>query len=355
MGAAQGRLFCAIVQLVMKIFHACVIACLAAGAALAQQPPAKTNEQQARSYILSAFITGAAPMVLSEDVELAPGLREQLELPQGADFRQVYEAIAFYTAGPRERLRVRGPSGEEIIKSKAKQDAGRPLYAMDIAGSTFILQYDLDRDRVVYVAQVAEPPPPRARAKLEPTPEPKPEPEPPVVTPAPPPVPPVPLAQPAPAPIPAAQPEPPPPPPPPAPVAKPEPPPPVPQPRVFGIVEPKVPAAKAAAPAKVEAPIPAPITPKPAALRRTGPCLIKPVMSDQDLANCGGTPSAGPLPIAEPKAPPAAKSAGSGPVSDSPSKPAAAQPAALKRTGPCTVKPVMSDQDLVNCGATTPR
>jgi hypothetical protein len=27
----------------------------------------------------------------------------------------------------------------------------------------------------------------------------------------------------------------------------------------------------------------------------------------------------------------------------------------LKRSGPCVVKPVMSDQDLVNCGATPPR
>jgi hypothetical protein len=27
----------------------------------------------------------------------------------------------------------------------------------------------------------------------------------------------------------------------------------------------------------------------------------------------------------------------------------------LKRSGPCVIKPVMSDQDLVNCGATPPR
>ena len=27
----------------------------------------------------------------------------------------------------------------------------------------------------------------------------------------------------------------------------------------------------------------------------------------------------------------------------------------LKRSGPCLIKPVMSDQDLVNCGATPPR
>jgi hypothetical protein len=322
-GPKQARLFCAIVQLVRKILHGAVIALLA-GAALAQQPPGKTTEQQARSYILSAFITGAAPRILSEGVELAPGLREQLQVSPSADFREVYEAIASYTAGPRERLRVRGPSGEEIIKSKARQGAGQPLYAMDIDNSTFILQYDLERDRVVYVAQVAEPPPPRAQRK----PEPKPEPEAPVVSPAPPPAPPVPVAQP----------EPPPPPPPPAP----------PQ-RVFDVVEPKVPSAAPKPPApkvEVTAPTPPPARPAPAALRRTGPCVVKAVMSDQDLANCGGAPTAGAPMVVEPKAP-SPRPPAPAPLA-TPAKP---QPAAPKRSGPCVVKPVMSEQDLVNCGS----
>jgi hypothetical protein len=35
-----------------------------------------------------------------------------------------------------------------------------------------------------------------------------------------------------------------------------------------------------------------------------------------------------------------------------PAKPAiTAQAETLKRSGPCVIKPVMSDQDLVNCGA----
>jgi hypothetical protein len=342
------------VQLVKKLLHALVLAGLAAGAAFGQQPPAKTTDQQARSYILSAFITGAAPTILSEGVELAPGLREQLQLPEGADFREVYDAIAFYTAGPPERLRVRGPSGEEIIKAKARQDVGQPLFAMDIADSTFILQYDLERNRVVYVAQVAEPPPPRAQRR----PEPKPEPEAPVVSAAPPPAPPVPIVlpepAPAPVPVPVAKPEPPPP-PPPAPIAKPEPPPPPPAPqqRVFDVVEPKVPGAAPKPPpapvVEVKAARPA-AKPATAALRRTGPCEVKPVMSDQDLANCGGTPSsAGGPTLVEPKAPMASpRQAAPAPAADTAAK---VQPAALKRTGPCMVKPVMSDQDLLNCGS----
>ena len=327
---------------------------LLAGAAFAQQPPGKTTEQQARSYILSAFITGAAPMILSEGVELAPGLREQLEVPESADFREVYDAIASYTAGPRERLRVRGPSGEEIIKSKARQAVGQPLYAMDIDNSTFILQYDLDRDRVVYLAQIAEPPPPRGQRR----PDPKPAPEAPVVSPAPPPAPPVPIVQPEPAPalppIPVARPEPPPPPPPPAPIAKPEPspPPPAPQQRVFDVVEPKVPSPAARPPApkvEVKAPTPAPTRAAPAALRRSGPCVVKPVMSDQDLANCGGAPSADAPVVVEPKA----ATASSRPVAPTAAAQTPARPsaAALKRTGPCVIKPVMSDQDMLNCGS----
>lgn len=69
----------------------------------------------------------------------------------------------------------------------------------------------------------------------------------------------------------------------------------------YSVVEPKAPAkAKPAARkraakanARVEA---ATAAPKPAAMARAdvvkanGPCAVKPVMSDQDLVNCGATP-----------------------------------------------------------------
>jgi len=66
---------------------------LAAVPALAQQPPTKSSEQQARTYITSAFMTGAAPMILSDDVVVQPELRQRLALPADANSRTLYQAL----------------------------------------------------------------------------------------------------------------------------------------------------------------------------------------------------------------------------------------------------------------------
>lgn len=68
---------------------------------------------------------------------------------------------------------------------------------------------------------------------------------------------------------------------------------------VYSVVEPKVPPkpkARAKAKAKGKAKGPRRVAqasvrpPVEAQLKRSGPCVIKPVMSDQDLVNCGATP-----------------------------------------------------------------
>ena len=62
--------------------------------------------------------------------------------------------------------------------------------------------------------------------------------------------------------------------------------------------------------------------------------------------------------VVEPKAPAKAKPAARkrAAKANAKGKPAAmARADALKANGPCVIKPVMSDQDLVNCGATPPR
>ena len=57
------------------------------------------------------------------------------------------------------------------------------------------------------------------------------------------------------------------------------------EPQVPRSVKPAAPAARPAPPAtRAQAPEPRPL------LRKTGACEIKPVMSDQDLVNCGATP-----------------------------------------------------------------
>jgi hypothetical protein len=67
------------------------------------------------------------------------------------------------------------------------------------------------------------------------------------------------------------------------------------------VVEPKVPVVKpkprakpaptaAAKAAAVRAAAPPKPAPRAELLKPSGPCVIKPVMSDQDLVNCGATP-----------------------------------------------------------------
>ena len=241
-------------------------ALLAAAPAWGQQP--KTTEQQARSYILSAFMTGAAPAVFSDDVRVAAGLRERLALPAQADSRAVYNALAGLTSG--KSLTVRAASGEEMSRADAQAAAGRPVFALDAGDSTFVLQYDLDRDAVTYVADstqpVAVPSPVTAPAPPERMAEPEP-----AVAAAP--------SAPAPEPPPAPAPEPPAASPPPAPALQ--------------VVEPREPrftAAPAAAARRPPAMQESRAEPRRESLRPSGPCVIKPVMSDRDLVNCGATP-----------------------------------------------------------------
>jgi hypothetical protein len=67
--------------------------------------------------------------------------------------------------------------------------------------------------------------------------------------------------------------------------------------------------------------------------------VIKPVMSDEDLASCAKRESRPATVVAEPKQPQTAVAV----------EPAAAAVAPPPR--PCVIKPVMSAQDLANCGA----
>jgi len=85
--------------------------------------------------------------------------------------------------------------------------------------------------------------------------------------------------------------------------------------------------------------------PKPAASRVETP----PSSSDEPKLNAtsrGAAPAAAPVakpPLAKPKPAPVVARPQAPPVT-------AGEPP-LKRTGPCEVKPVMTDQDLINCGA----
>ena len=285
MGAQQAGLFCAIVQLMRKTIA--LICFLAAGPALAQQPTPKTSDQQARAYIASAFMTGAAPMILSDDVVVQPELRERLALPNDANSRTVYQALVNLTLG--KLLQVRPAIRDEVLKSQAIATAGKPVFALEAGDTTLVLQYDLERDNISFVgqpAQIATAAPVSPPTTVQQVPDTQP-----AVTQAPEPAPAAaPVAAPAPAPEPAAVAT-------PAPTPAPAPaaaaaPATEPAKPALQVVEPQVPRmtkqSTASAPKAQQAS--AELQPYQTPLKPTGPCEIKPVMSDQDLVNCGATP-----------------------------------------------------------------
>lgn len=122
----------------MRTISISAIFLLVAGVATAQN---RATELQARSYIQSAFITGAAHAILSNDVALGPQLRERLTLPANADRDRIYESIFALTED--RTLRVRRLSGEE---------AGRPRFALEGGAVPLLVVYDLERNAIPYVA-----------------------------------------------------------------------------------------------------------------------------------------------------------------------------------------------------------
>ena len=119
---------------------------LTAGAALAQN---RTTELEARSYIASAFITGAAQTIMADDVALGPQLRERLALPAHAGRDRIYQAI--FTLTEDRSIRVRKASAEET-SALAGRALARPVFAVEGAAVPLLVVYDLDRNTIPYVA-----------------------------------------------------------------------------------------------------------------------------------------------------------------------------------------------------------
>ena len=255
-----------------------VIAAIAAAPALAQQQqgaPQKTTEQQARSYVASAFITGAAPVIMNEKVMVSPALRQHLSLEPNADGATVYKAMMNITGG--KQVTVRRAAADEISASEAPAPVSeQPIFAVEAGSATLIVQYDLGHDNISFVGL------PGAVATSAPVMAPTP-PEKVADTPAV-----IPTAAPA-APaagtvVPTA-----------GTVVEAPKPAPAPEQKPLQVVEPSIPRTTKPAPIAAVAPRPAePVPmvqePKLPPLKPNGACVIKPVMSDQDLVNCGATP-----------------------------------------------------------------
>lgn len=217
------------------------LALLAGCAAQAQKPATEaTPEQKARSSVASAFMTGAAPAILDDKVALGPELQARLGLPPGTDSARIYDALIGLTQGATPHVSDATPE-----EAKRFTDLSPPLFTVSAGELKLLVRYDLQGNHITHVEQLSAPP----IASATPVPEPA-------------------KAAPAAAPVAAA------------PAAAP----------VYSVVEPKT-LSKARTTANAKTAV-ARASAKPATpeLKASGPCVIKPVMSDQDLVNCGATP-----------------------------------------------------------------
>jgi len=233
----------------------------------AQAPAPPTTESQARYWVYGAFLTHAVPEIMSERVALGPELEQRLGLSPGADSARVYAALMSYTES--RPLRVRKATADEIARYKpqAKRELKDPVFTVQAGDIALLVEYDMQANAIPFVGQLGvayQPLPPVAAPRVAP------------------------------------------------------------------------PAAAVATVAPKPAPVRAP--PPPAeALKPNGPCIVTPVMSEQDLANCraasGGSARVQPGP----------------PIVVKPQAVVKPEASAPQRAAPCEVKPVMTEEDLANC------
>jgi len=197
-------------------------------------PAAAQTTSEAESHILIAFTSGTDPAIIAGDVKLGPRLRA--ELGSRAASARIYDALVDRTTG--NLIRVNPLTTEEAARHAALAGSGSdPLLTLESGGVTLLLRYAPARRQVSFVEQIAVAPPP-----LKPAPEPTH-----VEAPQLPPQPPKPAA----------------------------------------VVEKPL----SASPSVVAKPRPAApavrVVEKPQPAKPRGECVIKPVMSDDDLYNCG--------------------------------------------------------------------
>jgi len=108
---------------------------------------------QARAYIYGAFLTQAAPGILSDSVRLGPELEQRLKLPAGADSGKVYEALVALTDG--KRLDVRRATDDEIsgYGMVPGLNLALPIYTLLAGEQKFLVQYDLEANAIPFVGQ----------------------------------------------------------------------------------------------------------------------------------------------------------------------------------------------------------
>lgn len=108
---------------------------------------------QARAYIYGAFLTQAAPGILTDNVKLGPELEQRLKLASGADSGKVYEALIALTDG--KSLDVRRSTDDELAGygQVPGLNPALPSYTLQAGDLRFLVQYDLEANAVPFVGQ----------------------------------------------------------------------------------------------------------------------------------------------------------------------------------------------------------
>ncbi len=118
-----------------------LLAALLPAASFAQAEP--VDAQAARSYVWSAFLTGAAPTILSEAVQVGPGLRQRLSLPAHASRDAVYRALVTLTEGKTIRVTVEPVKAAGLGRAALLVEAGKDV--------RLIVQYDLRANNISFI------------------------------------------------------------------------------------------------------------------------------------------------------------------------------------------------------------
>ena len=138
------------------IVGAVLVGALATGLVCAQGRGA--TAAQARSYIYGAFLSQAAPGILSERVRLGAELERRLALPPGANSVKAYEALVALTDN--RRFSVRRATAEEVAGYGARPGLhpDLPIYTLEAGGDLKLLvQYDLQANNIPFIGQLGVP------------------------------------------------------------------------------------------------------------------------------------------------------------------------------------------------------
>lgn len=147
-----------------RLINWTVAAVLVMSAGLACAQGRGATAAQARSYILTAFMTQAAPAILSDRVRVGAELEQKLGLAPGADSAKVYEALVKLTDN--KSLDVRRATPEELASYGARPGlrTDLPVYTVLADDIKLLLQYDLEANNVPFVGQLGVAPPRPATA-----------------------------------------------------------------------------------------------------------------------------------------------------------------------------------------------